>query len=186
MKNLTKCVRRRRRRTRNFSSASIVVLRRTGGGRIVGEVCHFVDLMQFLTGARVTRVFAESITARNREIVDEDSVVITLRFADGSNGTICYLAEGDAALAKERIEIFGAGRSFVLDDFRRASLYHNGREEQTRQRAQDKGQADEVRALCAMVRDNLPAPIALDDLLATTRATFRIREALRTGAPQSI
>ena len=159
---------------------------RTGGGRIVGEVCHFIDLMQFLTGARVTRVFAESITARNREIVDEDSVVITLRFADGSNGTICYLAEGDAALAKERIEIFGAGRSFVLDDFRRASLYHNGREEQTRQRAQDKGQADEVRALCAMVRDNLPAPIALDDLLATTRATFRIREALRTGAPQSI
>jgi predicted dehydrogenase/threonine dehydrogenase-like Zn-dependent dehydrogenase len=159
---------------------------RTGGGRIVGEVCHFVDLMQFLTGARVVRVFAESITAQSYEIVADDSVLITLRFADGSNGTICYLAEGDAALAKERIEIFGAGRSFVLDDFRRAGLYRNGRAEQVKLRGQDKGQANEVRALVAMVREQQPAPIALEDLIATTRATFRIRTALRTGTPQAV
>jgi polar amino acid transport system substrate-binding protein len=159
---------------------------RTGGGRIVGEVCHFIDLMQFLTGALTVRVFAESVAAQNREIVADDSVVITLRFSDGSNGTIAYLAEGDTALAKERIEIFGAGRTFVLDDFRRATLYRNGREEQTKQRGQDKGQTNEVRALCAMVRGDAPAPIALADLIATTRATFRIREALRTCTPQSV
>src|SRR5205085_1569344 len=159
---------------------------RMGGGRIIGEVCHFIDLMQSLTGAQATRVFAESITGRNREIVADDSCMITLRFNDGSNGTIAYLAEGDAALTKERIEIFGSGRSFVIEDFRRAALYRNGREEQIKLRAQDKGQADEVRALCAMVRANLPAPIALADLIATTRATFRIRESLRTGAPQSV
>jgi predicted dehydrogenase/threonine dehydrogenase-like Zn-dependent dehydrogenase len=152
-----------------------------GGGRIVGEVCHFVELMQFLTGALPVRVFASSIAARNHEIVDADSVLITIDFADGSHGVIAYLAEGDAALAKERVEIFGGGRSFVLEDFRRASLFNKGREEQIRLRAQDKGQAAEVRALCAMVRDGTPSPFTLAELAATTRATFRIRESLRTG-----
>ncbi len=154
---------------------------REGGGRIIGEVCHFVDLMHFLTGALVTRVYAEAITSRNDEIVDEDSVFITLRFSDGSNGAIAYLAEGDKALAKERVEIFGEGKAFVLDDFRSSTTYRNGREEQTKLRAQDKGQAEEVRAVCEVVLKGAPAPIALDDLATTTRATFRIREALRTG-----
>ena len=154
---------------------------REGGGRIIGEVCHFIDLMQFLTGALTERVYAESIVSRNHEIVDEDSVFITLRFTDGSNGSIAYLAEGDRSLPKERIEIFGGGKTFVIDDFRNATSYRNGREEITKLRAQDKGQADEVRALCAVVLEGKPAPIALDDLAATTRATFRILDSLRTG-----
>lgn len=154
---------------------------REGGGRIIGEVCHFVDLMQFLTGAMTTRVYAESITSRNHEITDEDSVFITLRFADGSNGSIAYVAEGDKAMPKERVEIFGDGKSFVLDDFRSATGYRNGREESTKLRNQDKGQANEVKAVCAIVLEGKRAPIALDDLAATTRATFRIRESLRTG-----
>ncbi|MGB7926315.1 MAG: bi-domain-containing oxidoreductase [Pyrinomonadaceae bacterium] len=159
---------------------------REGGGRIIGEVCHFVDLMQFLTGALTTRVYAESIASRNHEITDEDSVFITLRFADGSNGSIAYLAEGDKAMPKERVEIFGDGKSFVLDDFRAATGYRNGREESTKLRNQDKGQAEEVRAVCAVVREGKRAPIALDDLAATTRATFRIREALRTGQATNV
>jgi predicted dehydrogenase/threonine dehydrogenase-like Zn-dependent dehydrogenase len=155
---------------------------REGGGRIIGEVCHFIDLMQFLTGAVTVRVYAESIASRNQEVVGEDSVMITLRFSDGSNGTIAYLAEGDRALQKERIEIFGGGKTFVIEDFHAAALYEGGRERRTKLRTQDKGQADEIRALCAMVRDHtLPAPIALADLAATTRATFRIRDSLRTG-----
>ncbi|HEX8098453.1 MAG TPA: bi-domain-containing oxidoreductase [Pyrinomonadaceae bacterium] len=154
---------------------------REGGGRIIGEVCHFVDLMQFLTGSAPARVYAESIASSNREIVDEDSVMITLRFADGSNGTIAYLAEGDKALPKERVEIFGAGKTFVLDDFRRATSYAGGREKKISLGSQDKGQPEEVRAVCAMVTGGGPAPIPLSDLAATTRATFRIRESLRTG-----
>jgi predicted dehydrogenase/threonine dehydrogenase-like Zn-dependent dehydrogenase len=152
-----------------------------GGGRIVGEVCHFVDLMHFLTGSVVTRVYAEAVKGRNEETVDEDSVFVTLRFADGSNGAVAYLAEGDKAMPKERVEIFGEGRSFVLDDFRGATTYRNGREESTKPRQQDKGQADETRAVCAVVSQGGEAPIALDDLAATTRATFRILESLRTG-----
>ena len=157
-----------------------------GGGRIIGEVCHFIDFMHFLTGSLTTRVYAEAITSRNQQLVDEDSVFITLRLADGSNGSIAYVAEGDRSLPKERVEIFGEGRSFVLEDFRTATLHSDGREEVIKLRAQDKGQREEVRAVCALVRENTDAPIALPDLATTTRATFRILESLRTGLPQEV
>jgi predicted dehydrogenase/threonine dehydrogenase-like Zn-dependent dehydrogenase len=154
---------------------------REGGGRIIGEVCHFVDLMQFLTDAAVVRVYCEAITSRNQQIVEEDSIFITLRFADGSNGSIAYLSEGDKSLPKERVEIFGGGKVFVLEDFRSATVYQQGREEVTKLRGQDKGQRDEVRALCEMVLEGRQAPISLESLANTSRATFRIRESLHTG-----
>ncbi len=154
-----------------------------GGGRIVGEVCHFIDLMQYLTGAQPVYLFAESVGAKSSKIVDADSVFITLRFADGSNGSVAYLSEGDKGLAKERIEIFGAGRVFVLDDYRRATLYKDGREEQVVLKAQDKGQQEQVRAVCASVLQGGAAPISLDELAATSRATFRVLDSLRERRP---
>jgi predicted dehydrogenase/threonine dehydrogenase-like Zn-dependent dehydrogenase len=154
---------------------------REGGGRIVGEVCHFVDFMQFMTGSLVERVHAEAVTTSDREAVGEDSVFVTLKFADGSNGTIAYLSEGDRALRKERVEIFGGGRAFVLDDYRSASAYRDGRETTSRLRAQDKGQRDELHALLDALRRGGPAPITLGELSNTTRATFRILDSLRTG-----
>ena len=157
-----------------------------GGGRIVGEVCHFVDLMQFLIGAAPVSVFAEAVSGNNAAAVNEDSVFVTLRFADGSNGSIAYLAEGDTSLGKERVEIFGEGKTFVLDDFRRASLFKKGKEEQVTLRSQDKGQSDEVKAVCAMVLKGGASPITLDELVATTRATFRIRDSLRSGQRELI
>ena len=157
-----------------------------GGGRIIGEVCHFIDFIHFITGSLTTRVYAEAISSSNQDVINDDSVFITLRLADGSNGSIAYLAEGDRALPKERIEIFGGGKSFVIDDFRSASAWQNGRETKTKLRAQDKGQKDEVRAVCAVVREGGPAPIALDDLATTTRATFRMLESLRTGLPVEV
>jgi len=142
--------------------------------------------MHFMTGSLTTRVYAESIVSRNQEITNEDSVFITLRFADGSNGSIAYVAEGDKALPKERIEIFGAGKSFVIDNFRSCIAYQDGREKKTKLRAQDKGQEAEVSAVCAVVLEGKPAPIALADLATTTRATFRIRDSLRTGMPVEV
>src|SRR5437667_561659 len=159
---------------------------REGGGRIIGEVCDFLDFMYFMTGSLTTRVYAESILSRNQEITNEDSVFITLRFADGSNGSIAYVAEGDKALPKERIEIFGAGKSLVIDDFRSCVAYQDGHEKKTKLREQDKGQADEVSAVCAVVLGRKPALIALEDLATTTRATFRIRDSLRTGLPVEV
>ena len=157
-----------------------------GGGRIVGEVCHFVDLIQFLSGAAPVSVFAEAVSGNNLAAVNEDSVLVTLRFADGSNGMIAYLAEGDTALGKERIEIYGDQKTFVLDDFRRASLFSKGKEEQFNLRSQDKGQADQVKAVCAMVLSGSESPIPLAELAATTRATFRIRDSLRSGQREDI
>ncbi|HEX8161962.1 MAG TPA: bi-domain-containing oxidoreductase [Pyrinomonadaceae bacterium] len=154
-----------------------------GGGRVRGEVCHFVDLCQFFAGAPPVGVFAESVRSDNAETVDDDSVFVTLRFGDGSNACVAYLAEGDRALAKERVEIFGAGRSFVVEDFRASLAYRGGREERTKLRAADKGQAEEVRAACRMVLEGTPPPVPLAELAATTRATFRILDSLRTGQP---
>ncbi|HEY8228676.1 MAG TPA: bi-domain-containing oxidoreductase [Pyrinomonadaceae bacterium] len=152
-----------------------------GGGRIVGEVCHFIDFIQFITSALPVSVFAESVSAKNDRIVETDSVLITLRLADGSNASIAYLSEGDRALAKERIEIFGGGKSFVIDDFRKATAYKNGQEEEISLRAQDKGQLDEVRAVCGTILKGEGAPIGLDELAATTLTTFRILESLKAG-----
>lgn len=159
---------------------------REGGGRIIGEVCHFIDLMHYLTGSLATRVYAEAISTRNIEITPADSVFITLRFSDGSNGSIAYLAEGDRGLAKERIEVFGGTRSAVIDDFRKVSLFRGGRETTKRSSGQDKGQAEEIRALCSLVRNGGSPLIGLDDLVATTRATFRAVESLRTGSPCAV
>ncbi|HJU92726.1 MAG TPA: bi-domain-containing oxidoreductase [Pyrinomonadaceae bacterium] len=154
-----------------------------GGGRIIAEACHFIDFMQYLSGSPPVFVFAESLSAKSSKIVDADSVFITLRFADGSNGAVAYLGEGDKALAKERLEIFGSGKAFVLDDFRRATLYKNGREEQITLKAQDKGQQAQVRQVCASVLEGDALPISLDELGATTRATFRVLDSLRERRP---
>ncbi len=154
-----------------------------GGGRIVGEVCHFIDLMQFLTDAPPVSVFAEAVSAKSDKTVDADSVFITLRFADGSNGAIAYLSEGDKSLAKERLEIYGGSRTFVLDDYRRATLHKDGREEQVTLKAQDKGQQAQVKAICASIIHGTEAPIAVNELTATTRATVRILDAIREHHP---
>jgi polar amino acid transport system substrate-binding protein len=159
---------------------------REGGGRIVGEVCHFVDLMQFFTGAAPINVYAEAVGHGKGNVTPEDSIFITLQFADGSNGMIAYLAEGDASLAKERIEIFGEGKTFVIDDFRRATLHAAGRERKERLGRQDKGQAEQARVVTALVREGKSAPITLLELEATTRATFRIRDSLRTGKAERV
>lgn len=159
---------------------------RDGGGRIIGEVCHFIDLMQFLTGAAPKGVYAESVAGDKGDAISEDSVFITLQFDDGSNGVIAYLAEGDSSLPKEHIEIFGAGKTFVIEDFRSARSYADGREKKETLRQQDKGQAEETRVACAVVAEGKPAPITLQELEATTRATFRIVDSLRTGQPKKV
>ena len=157
-----------------------------GGGRIVGEVCHFIDLMQFMTGSVTLRVHAEAVSSRTHDITDADSVFISLKFGDGSNGSIAYLAEGDRSVEKERIEIHGGGRTFIIDDFAIMSAHAGGKASSIRLGKQDKGQAEQVRRACNVVLNGTEAPIALEDLAATSRATFRILESLRSGESRSV
>lgn len=151
-----------------------------GGGRILGEVCHFVDLMQFVAGADPVEVFAASVDAGDPAELPADNVCITMRFDNGSVGTIGYFARGGKAMPKERLEVFGAGRSAVLDNFGGVDLYSgNGK---SHKRCAGKGQAEEVAVFLAAIAGGEPA-ISLRSQMATTLATIRALESLRTGAP---
>jgi predicted dehydrogenase len=127
----------------------------TGGGRILGEVCHFVDFLQHMARSRPVTVFAQGF--------GQDNVQVSLRFADGSVGAIDYFSVADAALGKEYFEMFGGGRHVIVDDFR------------------DKGQAEEVRQFVAAVKAGSAMPIAFDEVIASTRATLAILKSLQTG-----
>lgn len=150
------------------------IQRDEGGGRVIGEICHFVDALTFLCGCLPTEV--QAITARGHD----DAVSILLRFADGSTGTIVYSSLGDAAVAKEYVEVFAAGRVVQLDDFTRLTVTQAGKSSTTKA-TQDKGQAALAAAFLASVRNAGPPPIPLAELAAVTEATFAIEDALRLG-----
>ncbi len=151
-----------------------------GGGRIVGEVCHFVDFLQYLTGADPVEVFAYG--AAN----EADIVSITIRFSDGSIGNINYFASGDRSLAKERIEAFGGGRAAILDDFRVLEMHAEGKRKVSKRVSQDKGFDQEIAAFVDAARGKSEMPISLASLVLTTRATFAIENALRSGKPEAV
>ncbi len=155
------------------------IQREEGGGRIIGEVCHFVDALTFLSDS--LPVEAHAIAASSQP----DAVSILIRFADGSTGTILYSSLGDVSLPKEYVEIFANGRVAQLDDFRRLSVTKGGRCT-TFKAGQDKGQQNLVKAFLEAMRDCHPAPIQMGELVAVTRATFAIEESLRVGAPVRI
>ena len=153
-----------------------------GGGRILGEVCHFIDLMQYMCGADPVAVSAMTIRTGNADVTAADNTVINLRFADGSVGSIGYFAEGAKAVPKERLEVHGAGRTAVLDNFQTVTLHGNRR---SRKRCPGKGHTNEVKAFLDGVRSG-NAPISVASQLATTLATIRIVEALRTGGEVAV
>lgn len=139
-----------------------------GGGRIVGEACHFVDALTFLAGGPPV-----SVSAFRPEGID-DTVSAVLRFADGSTGTILYSSLGDSSLPKEYLEIFASGTVVRLDDFRKLHITTGGKTTTQSASAQDKGQAGLVKAFYAAARDGAAAPIPLDELVAVSEATLDI------------
>ena len=151
-----------------------------GGGRIIGEVCHFVDFLSFLTGSLPMQVYASALPNSGRYC--GDNIAVTLTFANGSIGTITYVASGDKSFPKERIEIFGGESVAVLDDFRNLELIRNGDRQVHKARLrQDKGHRSEWEAIVAAVQSGGPEPIPFSESVATAQATFAIIESLRTG-----
>ncbi|MEE8076549.1 MAG: bi-domain-containing oxidoreductase [Candidatus Binatia bacterium] len=151
-----------------------------GGGRIIGEVCHFVDFLTFLAGASPMRVDARALSNGGR--YRDDNVIITLEYTNGSLGIITYVASGDRTFPKERIEVFGGGAVGVMDDFRRLELVRNGRRKVRKARlGQDKGHRAAWEAFVTAVHKGGPPPLAYDEIVATTLTTFRILDALRVG-----
>jgi predicted dehydrogenase len=152
-----------------------------GGGRIVGEGCHFVDLLRFLAGSPITDVQARSVGGSPSDGIRNDKVTITLSFGDGSMGTIHYLANGNKSFPKERLEVFCGGRILVLDNFRRLSGYGWMGFRADNLWRQNKGHSAEAAAFVDTIRKGGASPIPFADLVETTRVTFQVVEALSAG-----
>ncbi|HEY5668637.1 MAG TPA: Gfo/Idh/MocA family oxidoreductase, partial [Anaerolineales bacterium] len=151
-----------------------------GGGRIIGEGCHFVDFLTYLVGAPPVSVVGQAMSDNGH--YQGDNVVLTFTFADGSVGTLTYLANGDKAFPKERVEVFAEGRVAVLDDFRALEMVRDGKRDSYRSRLrQDKGHAGEWQALIAAISAGGPPPIPYDHIIGVTQATFAAVEALRNN-----
>ncbi|MFY9676071.1 MAG: bi-domain-containing oxidoreductase [Terriglobales bacterium] len=151
-----------------------------GGGRILGELCHFVDFLCFLTGMAPVEVRAESLG--NPGQYSMDNIVATLKFANGSVGTITYMANGDKSASKERLEILGGSSVAILEDFRRLELVRNGRKKIARARwKQDKGHQTEMRLFAESAQGVIPPPIPFEQIVGSTLATLRLQNACLTG-----
>jgi len=145
--------------------------RSVGGGRIVGEVCHFLDFAQYVTESFPDRVWATEV-----EDQADENVQISVDFADGSIASIMYTTLGDSSLSKERVELFGGGRIKTIDNFKTGFLNLNQR----------KGYAEEFQAFADAIADGKPSPIPIADVVHTSMATFAIEEGLRSGEVMSV
>jgi polar amino acid transport system substrate-binding protein len=150
-----------------------------GGGRLIGEVCHFIDTIQYLTGSEPVRVYAEMLPTKVRE-----NLLITIRMANGSVGTIQYLCNGDKLYPKERIEIFGGNRIAIMENFKSVTLAEQG-STRTREFSGGKGHREELEAFMASL-ESPQAPIDLRSQVLTTLTTFRINQSLNTSLPEEL
>lgn len=149
-----------------------------GNGRILGEVCHFVDLIRYLADSRVASVHAAA--AIDTGVCDD--LTVTLNFADGSLGTIAYTALGDTAFSKELVECYAGGAVATIDDFRAMTVTVDGKVSRpSKGGAQDKGHTSELDAFVDAVAGGGPPPVPETDLIDSSVATIAVLESLRTG-----
>jgi predicted dehydrogenase/threonine dehydrogenase-like Zn-dependent dehydrogenase len=150
-----------------------------GGGRIIGEACHFIDFLIFLIGDLPVSVFASALPDGGR--YNQDNNILTYEFPDGSLGSVIYLANGDKSFPKERLEAFCAGQVLVLDDFRSLEIVHNGKRNVERSLLrQDKGHRTIWEAFVKSLTHGRPPPIPYADIFGSTRATFAAKQSLQS------
>ncbi|MDM7943745.1 MAG: bi-domain-containing oxidoreductase [Hydrogenophaga sp.] len=155
-----------------------------GGGRLIGEACHFIDLLRFLAGSPIASVRAIGMGVRAGKATTRDTFAITIEFEDGSLGSINYLANGSAAFPKERIEAFTAGRVLQIDNFRALTGFGWPGFKSMKSWRQDKGQNQAVARFLAGVRSG-DAPIPLSEILEVARWTIEAAEQLKgSGDPR--
>ncbi|MEA3325932.1 MAG: bi-domain-containing oxidoreductase [Chloroflexota bacterium] len=151
-----------------------------GGGRIIGEACHFIDFLTFLVGEVPTEVSTQGLPDDGQYC--EDNVVINFRFPDGSLGVVTYLANGDKSYPKEYLEVFSGGRIAVLHDWRKLELINKGKRKMMRHlMRQDKGHLGAWKAFLAAVQGDKAPPIPYNQLVGVSFASFSAVESLRNG-----
>ncbi len=156
-----------------------------GGGRIIGEACHMIDLTRYLVGTTITEVNARMLGGSSSVIQREDKMTITLGFADGSLGTIHYLANGSKSFPKERLEVFSEGRVLQLDNFRSLQSYGWPGFTSRRLWRQDKGHQNELKAFLKGIRSGDPDLISWDELVEVSQASFKAMEGARDSGSSS-
>jgi len=150
-----------------------------GGGRIIGEVCHFIDTCSFLTGGLIKSVMASVVRKNDQSIPDEDNVSILLTYNNGSTATLSYVAYGNKSIPKEYIELFANGIAMQMIDFRKLTIFKGSRKQKFSSANQDKGFQAEFNAFAEAIKTGKPA-IPFESLYNTTLATFKIREAIKS------
>ncbi|HEX7320351.1 MAG TPA: bi-domain-containing oxidoreductase [bacterium] len=150
-----------------------------GGGRIIGEVCHFVDLAMYLTASRPSRVY--STTA-----LSYDNVSCVIEFENGSVFNIIYTTLGNPALPKERIEIYSQGKVAIIDDFRGYSIITGDQGTIQKSGKTDKGFLQEIISFIDAVKNGTPPPISFEDLVISTYTTLKIIESASKNMPVKI
>jgi len=150
-----------------------------GGGRIIGEACHYIDLMRFLAGSEIISVHACCMGNSPGVDVSEDKAAILLGFADGSFGTIHYLANGSKSFPKERVEVFAGGRVLQLDNFRKLKGFGWPEFKKMNLWRQDKGQRACPNAFLSAIERGEPAPVPVEEIFEIARVTIEVAEKLR-------
>jgi len=154
---------------------------RVGGGRIIGEGCHWIDLMSLLAGAPVTGVVSTAIDDPSGGTICDDKTTITLTYGDGSIGTLHYFGNGDKSYPKETLEVFCDGKVLCMDNFRALRGWGWGSLARMRLRRMDKGHAEEMRRFVRTIAEGGPAVIPFEDLHNVMQATFAAVESARSG-----
>ncbi len=155
------------------------------GGRIIGEVCHFIDCMVYLSGALPQTVYAASVVSANSQGVNHDNVSITIHFSDGSLGTVIYTATGDGALPKEYCEAHCEQRSAIMNNFKSLELY-SAKKKREMSFNGTKGHDEEVKATVLAVRNGTEMPISYEQIRAITAATLAAEESLSTQSAMRV
>ncbi|MCA9735350.1 MAG: bi-domain-containing oxidoreductase [Deferribacteres bacterium] len=153
-----------------------------GGGRILGEVCHFIDYSIFLAASKVVRVQANAINYNQKDIPNQNSVAINLAFENGAIATIHYLCDGDRSVPKEWIEVMGDNKTYQINDFRNGFSYSGGtKTKMTGGGRQDKGHANEIAAFIESLKSGTEAPISSQDIFHGMDVTFAVLQSIRNG-----
>lgn len=149
------------------------------GGRLIGEGCHFIDTMQYLTGAKPEGVYAHNIGTNNSKMTGYDNTAIVINFSDGSVGNLLYIANGDSSVPKEYCEVYGGGRTAIMDNFKEVKMYSGGKMKKVKLDGK-KGHKEEVEYFIKVLKGKQKPDLKFESIYLTTLATFRIMESLKT------
>ena len=148
-----------------------------GGGRIIGEACHFIDFMTYICGSKPVKVMA-SVMPDNQNLNDTMNIIV--EFENGSTGVVAYYANGSKEMHKEYFEVFSAGASATIDDFNETKIYTKGKPTKFSTRTQDKGQQAMVDSFFANLKEG-KTPIPLEEIFAVMLASFSALKSVQEG-----